>query len=148
MPICIYDISKKIGIENREVLSLAKELGIVEAKAPSSFLDKITAVRLEKECLKKYGSYQERCLKQTKAVEFFRKAAEEGDPDAQFNLSICYGKGEGVPQNDSEAMKWLCKAAEQGHANAFKRLVDKMGRNELSQKATPELMKMLGLKFK
>src|ERR1700722_31484 len=49
MPVRIYDISKKLGLENKEVLAKAKELGISAAKVPSSSLDKITAEYLENE---------------------------------------------------------------------------------------------------
>jgi translation initiation factor IF-2 len=52
MPVRIYDISKKLGLENKEVISKAKELGIAAAKVPSSSLDKITAEWLEEEILK------------------------------------------------------------------------------------------------
>jgi translation initiation factor IF-2 len=51
MPVRIYDISKKLGLENKEVLTKAKELGIA-AKVASSSLDKITAEYLEGELLK------------------------------------------------------------------------------------------------
>jgi translation initiation factor IF-2 len=51
MPVRIYDISKKLGLENKEVLAKAKGLGIV-AKVPSSSLDKITAEYLEGELRK------------------------------------------------------------------------------------------------
>ncbi len=47
MPVRIYDIAKKLGIENKEVLAKAKELGITTARVPSSSLDKITAEFLE-----------------------------------------------------------------------------------------------------
>src|SRR5437588_11875171 len=49
MPVRIYDISKKLGLENKEVLAKAKSLGITAAKVPSSSLDKITAEFLELE---------------------------------------------------------------------------------------------------
>ena len=49
MPVRIYDIAKKLGIENKEVLAKAKELGISTAKVPSSSLDKITAEFLEEQ---------------------------------------------------------------------------------------------------
>ena len=51
MPVRIYDISKKLGLENKEVLARAKALGIA-AKVPSSSLDKITAEYLEGEIRK------------------------------------------------------------------------------------------------
>jgi translation initiation factor IF-2 len=47
MPVRIYDIAKKLGIESKEVLAKAKELGITAARVPSSSLDKITAEYLE-----------------------------------------------------------------------------------------------------
>jgi translation initiation factor IF-2 len=49
MPVRIYDIAKKLGIESKDVLAKAKELGITGAKVPSSSLDKITAEFLEEQ---------------------------------------------------------------------------------------------------
>src|SRR6266700_1774894 len=53
MPVRIYDISKKLGLENKEVLSKAKELGIA-ARVASSSLDKITAEYLEQQLVQAY----------------------------------------------------------------------------------------------
>jgi hypothetical protein len=47
MPIRIYDIAKKLGIESKQALAKAKELGIVGARVPSSSLDEVTAEYLE-----------------------------------------------------------------------------------------------------
>lgn len=47
MPVRIYDIAKRLGLESKEVLAKAKELGIAAARVPSSSLDKITAEYLE-----------------------------------------------------------------------------------------------------
>ena len=52
MPVRIYDISKKLGLENKEILAKAKALGIAAAKVPSSSLDKITAEYLEEQIVK------------------------------------------------------------------------------------------------
>ncbi len=49
MPVRIYDIAKKLGIESKDVLAKAKDLGIAEARVASSSLDKITAEYLEQE---------------------------------------------------------------------------------------------------
>jgi len=56
------------------------------------------------------------------AAEYFRKAAEDGHADAQFNLGILYIKGLGVPKNNEDALRWLGKAAGQGHTGAKKEL--------------------------
>ncbi len=54
MPVRIYDISKKLGLENKLVLSKAKELGIAAARVASSSLDKITAEYLEEQLRKEH----------------------------------------------------------------------------------------------
>jgi hypothetical protein len=47
MPVHIYEIAKNLGIENKQVLVKAKELGIETAKVPSSTLDTRTGEYLE-----------------------------------------------------------------------------------------------------
>ena len=54
MPVRIYDISKKLGLENKAILAKAKSLGITAARVPSSSLDKISAEFLEEELFKDY----------------------------------------------------------------------------------------------
>ncbi len=50
----------------------------------------------------------------TEAVRWFRKAADQGDPDGQYRLGSAYASGVGVREDKSEAAKWYLKAAEQG----------------------------------
>lgn len=52
------------------------------------------------------------------AYECFRKAAELGHADAQFELSICYLLGLGVEKNRAQYHQWLKKAVESGSAEA------------------------------
>ena len=52
------------------------------------------------------------------AVARYRQAAEEGDPDAQFELGEAYSFGRGVAQDDADAFAWYWRAAEQGHVGA------------------------------
>ena len=49
----------------------------------------------------------------TKAVKWYRKAAEQGSALAQSNLGVCYANGQGVAKDAVEAVKWYRKAAEQ-----------------------------------
>jgi TPR repeat protein len=51
-------------------------------------------------------------------IQTLIKDAEGGNPKAQLYLGIAYRKGEGVPRDYAEAMKWYRMAAEQGHAGA------------------------------
>jgi TPR repeat protein len=52
------------------------------------------------------------------AVRWYRKAADQGDAAAQFNLALMYANGQGVAQDYKEAVKWYRKSAEQGVAAA------------------------------
>ena len=49
------------------------------------------------------------------AYDGFLSLAEAGNLDAQFHLGYMYDFGEGIPENDAEAVKWWTIAAEQGH---------------------------------
>lgn len=51
-------------------------------------------------------------------IEELQEKAAKGDAEAQFKLGWAYRQGNGVPQSDSDAVKWYLKAAEQGHCNA------------------------------
>jgi hypothetical protein len=51
-------------------------------------------------------------------IETLRQAAEQGHFGGQYRLGLMYDKGEGVPEDDAEAVKWYRKAAEQGDAKA------------------------------
>ncbi|WP_406569303.1 tetratricopeptide repeat protein, partial [Aeromonas veronii] len=51
-------------------------------------------------------------------MAWYRKAAEQGDAMAQFNLGAMYEQGKGVAQDDKQAVAWYRKAAEQGYAMA------------------------------
>ena len=52
------------------------------------------------------------------AFKLYSKVAEQGDADAQFNLGVMYANGEGVAEDDKQAVYWYTKAAEQGIASA------------------------------
>jgi TPR repeat protein len=54
----------------------------------------------------------------SEAVRWFSKAAEQNNAEAQFNLGVCYAKGEGVAKDAVKAVKWYRKAAEQNVAEA------------------------------
>jgi len=48
-----------------------------------------------------------------------RKAAEQGNAEAQYDFGVLSANGKGgVPKDSAEALKWFHKAAEQGHAQA------------------------------
>ncbi|HHV6870517.1 tetratricopeptide repeat protein [Haemophilus influenzae] len=52
------------------------------------------------------------------AFKLWLPLAEQGNASAQFNLGNMYRRGQGVKQDNFEAVKWYRKAAEQGNAKA------------------------------
>ena len=58
-----------------------------------------------------------------KAIEWYKKAAEQGDAQAQYNVGVMYEFGpQGVDQSDSMAMRWYAKAAAQNDVDAQARI--------------------------
>ena len=57
------------------------------------------------------------CLKENymEAVSWFKKAADMGYADAQYQLALCYYRGTGVNSDKTKAIYWLQKAADNGH---------------------------------
>lgn len=47
-----------------------------------------------------------------------RARAAAGETVAQTSLGFMYANGEGVPEDDAEAVRWFRLAAEQGHTDA------------------------------
>ena len=61
----------------------------------------------------------------SEALEWYRKAAENGNADAQIELGKRYFEGRGVSTNEDEAVKWYTKAAENGNTDAQLALGDR-----------------------
>ena len=55
---------------------------------------------------------------ENQGIEQLRKAAEQGDAEAQNELGFIYVAGKGVPQDFGEALRWYGLSANQGHVEA------------------------------
>ena len=53
-----------------------------------------------------------------KAFEWYRKAAEQNNVQAQYMLGVKYANGEGVEQDYGKSVEWYLKAAKRGHSAA------------------------------
>jgi TPR repeat protein len=51
-------------------------------------------------------------------LDLFRRAAAQGNLDAQYNLGVCLRLGLGVPRDDAEAERLYSGAAQRGHRSA------------------------------
>lgn len=56
------------------------------------------------------------------ALKWYRKAAEQGHIEAQYEVAMMLGAGKGVSEDDVEAAKWFTKAANGGESYAQGRL--------------------------
>lgn len=52
------------------------------------------------------------------ALDVFRQLAAAGNADGQFQLSLLYAAGKGVPGDSKQALYWLKEAAVHGHGPA------------------------------
>ncbi|HVN64654.1 MAG TPA: tetratricopeptide repeat protein, partial [Candidatus Binataceae bacterium] len=59
-----------------------------------------------------------------RAVELFRRAAERGNADAQYNLGVCLRQGWGVPADIAAAERSYRSAAERNQVSAQLALAD------------------------
>lgn len=55
----------------------------------------------------------------SEAVNWYRKAAEQGNLEAQHLLGLCYLCGQGLPNDDLIALHWINKAARRGDGNSL-----------------------------
>ena len=75
-------------------------------------------------------------LAQDDSIEVLRTRANAGDAAAQYTLGVMYGTGEGVPQDDVEAYKWLNLAAIYADAEQRERFAER--RDLAAARLTPE----------
>ena len=112
-----------VGVRPLHLLLLILAVGVV-----ALVLGYLTAPTIERHWLAKAASQptvvaaserppQSRKVPATSvnSVDQLRSLAESGDAGAQYELGARYHKGDGVPQNDAEAVKWFLRAADQGH---------------------------------
>ncbi|MBT5073746.1 MAG: sel1 repeat family protein, partial [Kordiimonadaceae bacterium] len=64
------------------------------------------------------------------ASNHYREQAALGNTEAEFMLGEVYAKGQGIPQNQSEAMKWYKSAADKNHLQAQVELANAYLKNE------------------
>ena len=65
--------------------------------------------------MSKMGTLRKKAGDHSGAVEYFTKAAELGDVDAHYNLSVMYGKGLGVEKDEKKELLHLECAVIGGH---------------------------------
>jgi hypothetical protein len=54
----------------------------------------------------------------TPSLQDLESLAARGDAEAEWQMGVRYHDGEGVPQDDAQAMQWFERAAQQGHVEA------------------------------
>jgi len=74
------------------------------------------------------------------AIQWYRKAAEQGHANGQCNLGVMYANGRGVMQDYAEAIQWYRKAAEQGVVNAVSAL-KRLSAGPVTSNASPSTPK-------
>jgi TPR repeat protein len=72
------------------------------------------------------------------AARWFLDAARQGHAEAQLNLGFMYERGDGVPQNDIQAHKWMNVAASRfGDGQNRERVLAVQARDRIAQRLSP-----------
>ena len=127
----------------KKVKFLKRLCNLFGIRHPGDGADDVDIVDIAVNALKK---------EQNKDFKRFRKAAKQGDPQAQYNLGLCYYKGLGVKQDDRKADKWIRKAAEQGNKDAQNHLLMEMRKAKIEKASnlqkciSARVFRVLGLK--
>lgn len=53
------------------------------------------------------------------AVDYYHKAAMQGDADGMFGYGVMLAAGEGIKKDAGEGRRWILKAADNGHLQAI-----------------------------
>ena len=75
---------------------------------------------------------EENLIEDEEEIILYRKLANAGDAFGQFMLGLMYDTGQGVAQNNGEAVKWYRRSAKQGVVQAQFSLAKKMYLKETS----------------
>lgn len=119
---------KKDSKEAVKYYKIAKELGQKGAQ------DRLTRTLYEIGFQYYHGGIVEKNY--TKAIKYYKLAAEQGSMLAHTDLGDMYFNGMGIEKNYDEALKWYGPAAEQGHVDAKHGLIKIM--NERGNKYCDE----------
>ena len=76
------------------------------------------------------------------AFKHLQNAANAGDAEGAYNLSVAYGNGDGVKASEKEALKWLKVAADRNHLPAQYELAVYYLSNRQAKNAAPILKKL------
>lgn len=66
-----------------------------------------------------FGLILERAGADGEALEYYRKAAEQGNVDGEFAFGMMFVSGLGVKRDLAQARPWITRAAEKGHLQAI-----------------------------
>jgi TPR repeat protein len=76
------------------------------------------------------------------ALKWFRKAADRGYANAQYDLAVMYEEGEGVPASCADAAKWYARAAQQDHVYAIENLLSIYNRGTCLKQDDAEVVRL------
>jgi hypothetical protein len=127
----------EMGLEQRcpfcrELIPEEQEEGIQNYVERAKANDPVALFRMGAECHKK-GDYEG-------ASEYWKKAAQLGNVEAHYNISISYGEGEGVEKDIKKKIYHLEVAALGGHPTARYNLANHEGRNGREDRAYRHLI--------
>ena len=116
----LKDMQRKLKESREKITKLRSKLAQVNGSEKESlavqYTDSVEEILLSEMAVKGYTFSQQGQFEN--AAFWYRKAANKGYANAQYNLGVLYSKGRGVEKNYKQAAAWYLKAANQGYTNA------------------------------
>ena len=107
---------EQIAEGNRLVRDWQETHGLVGTPAPE--MDEFSMPAEEPEALKRVREYRAKPEDYAVAAKWYGRKARQGDPEAQYQLGLLYGNGNGVMRDEDRMVELHREAAEQGYAPA------------------------------
>lgn len=112
---------------NHLAICYEQGIGTAENKEMAERWSKRAADKGQAEAAVRYGIFQREKGKLKTAAQYFKKAAEKGNPDGEVWYASCFLFGLGEKEDKETAREWLERAASKGEKNAVDLLKKELG---------------------
>jgi TPR repeat protein len=110
-------LTRKVVPQQQQPAAPARPQYAVPAQQPAAAPRELTPEESKKAAIQQNKN-------DVKQFDFYKRRAEEGSDDAQYQLGIRYLAAKGTVKNEKLGREWLAKAAKKGHVLAGKKLAE------------------------
>lgn len=110
-------LTRKVVPQQQQPVAPARPQYAVPAQQPAAAPRELTPEESKKAAVQQNKN-------DVKQFDFYKRRAEEGSDDAQYQLGLRYLTARGTEKNEKLGREWIAKAAKRGHVLAGKKLAE------------------------